>query len=91
TSGKIGSFAYLQWSTDTSNTDYGKLVAETNELSSEVSQKLVFLDVEWLKISDEAAQKLIESPKLEKYKHYLESSRRYKDHVLEEGQEKIMS
>ncbi|MEX0724154.1 MAG: M3 family oligoendopeptidase [Gracilimonas sp.] len=90
-SGKIGSFAYLQWSTDTSNTDYGKLVAETNELSSEISQKLVFLDVEWLKISEEDAQKLIESNDLKKYKHYLESSRRYKDHVLEEGQEKIMS
>jgi oligoendopeptidase F len=91
TSGKIGSFAYLQWSTDTGNTEYGKLVAETNELSSEVSQKLVFLDVEWLKISEEEAQKLIESDELKKYKHYLENSRRYKDHVLEEGQEKIMS
>lgn len=91
TSGKIGSFAYLQWSTDTGNTDYGKLVAETNELSSEISQKLVFLDVEWLKIPEEEAQKLIESDELKKYKHYLESSRRYKEHVLEEGQEKIMS
>ncbi len=90
-SGKIGSFAYLQWSTDTGNSDYGKLVAESNELSSEVSQKLVFLDVEWLKIPDEKAQKLINSTELEKYKHYLESSRRYKRHVLEEGQEKIMS
>ncbi|MDR9419600.1 M3 family oligoendopeptidase [Gracilimonas sp.] len=90
-SGKIGSFAYLQWSTDTGNSEYGKLVAETNELSSEISQKLVFLDVEWLKISDEDAQRLIESEELKKYKHYLESSRRYKDHVLEEGQEKIMS
>lgn len=91
TSGKIGSFAYLQWSTDTGNSEYGKLVAETNELSSEISQKLVFLDVEWLKIPEEEAQKLIESDELKNYKHYLESSRRYKDHVLEEGQEKIMS
>ncbi|MDZ7805689.1 MAG: M3 family oligoendopeptidase [Gracilimonas sp.] len=91
TSGKIGSFAYLQWSTDTGNSDYGKLVAETNELSSEISQKLVFLDVEWLNIPEEDAQKLIDSEELKKYKHYLESSRRYKDHVLEEGQEKIMS
>jgi oligoendopeptidase F len=91
TSGKIGSFAYLQWSTNTGNTDYGKLVAETNELSSEISQKLVFLDVEWLNIPEDKAQKLIKSDELKKYKHYLESSRRYKDHVLEEGQEKIMS
>ncbi|MTI89364.1 MAG: M3 family oligoendopeptidase [Balneolaceae bacterium] len=90
-SGKIGSFAYLQWSTDTSNTDYGKLVAESNELSSEVSQKLVFLDVEWLKISDEKAEQIINSKELKDYKHYLEASRRYKDHVLEEQQEQILT
>jgi oligoendopeptidase F len=90
-SGKIGSFAYLQWSTDTGNSDYGKLVAETNELSSEISQQLVFMDVEWLKMSEKEAQKLIQSSELSTYKHYLESSRRYKTHVLEEKQEQILS
>ncbi|SMO46793.1 M3 family oligoendopeptidase [Gracilimonas mengyeensis] len=89
--GKIGSFAYLQWSTDTGNSDYGKLVAESNELSSEISQKLVFVDVEWLEIPDDKAQQLIESEELKPYKHYLESARRYKEHVLEEKQEQIMS
>ena len=89
--GKIGSFAYLQWSTDTGNTDYGRLVQEANELGSEINQRLVFLDVEWLKVPDEEAQKLIEAPELEFYKHYLESSRRYKDHVLNEEQEQILS
>lgn len=89
--GKIGSFAYLQWSTDTGNAAYGKLVQESNELGSELSQKLVFLDVEWMQVSDEDAQKLIDAPELEFYKHYLESSRRYKNHVLKEEQEQILS
>ena len=89
--GKIGSFAYLQWSTDTGNASYGKLVQEANELSSELSQKLVFLNVEWLEIPDEQAQKLIDAPELAFYQHYLESSRRYKDHVLEEKQEQVLS
>ncbi len=89
--GKIGSFAYLQWSTDTSNSEYGKLVQESNELSSELSQKLVFFDVEWLKVDSEKAQALIDDPKLSFYSHYLDSSRRYKKHVLEEQQEQIMS
>lgn len=89
--GKIGSFAYLQWSTDTTNPDFGKLVQESNELSSELSQKLVFLDVEWLSISDTEAQKFIEHPELSFYRHYLESSRRYKNHVLNEDQEQILS
>lgn len=91
TSGKIGSYAYLQWSTDTTNAEFGKLMAESNELSSEISQKLVFLDVEWLKVPDEKAQKLILDEKLSGYKHYLEVSRLYKDHVLEENQEQILS
>ncbi|MEQ9266015.1 MAG: M3 family oligoendopeptidase [Balneolaceae bacterium] len=89
--GKIGSFAYLQWSTDTSNSEYGKLVQEANELSSELSQKLVFLDVEWLKVSEGDAQKMIDAKDLKFYKHYLESSRRYKAHVLKEEEERILS
>ena len=89
--GKIGSFAYLQWSTNTSNSDYGKLVQESNELSSELSQKLVFFDVEWLKVDKKKAQALINDPQLSFYSHYLDSSRRYKKHVLEEQQEQIMS
>ncbi len=89
--GKIGSFAYLQWSTNTTNPDFGKLVQESNELGSELSQKLVFLDVEWMQVSDEDAQKLINAPELAFYTHYLESSRRYKNHVLKEEQEQILS
>lgn len=90
-SGKIGSFAYLQWSTNTGDPAFGKLVAESDELSSEISQKLVFLDVEWLNMPEEDAGELIESEELRSYRHYLESSRRYKEHILEEKQEQILS
>jgi len=91
TVGKISSFAYLQWSTNTGNAAYGKLVQESNELSSEVNQKLVFLDVEWLAIPGEQAQSFIESEELSFYRHYLKASRRYKDHILDEGQEQVVS
>jgi oligoendopeptidase F len=89
--GKIGSFAHLIWSTNTESTEYGKLLQEANELGSEVSQKLVFFDVEWLKLSDEKAEKLISHEKLSPWKHYLRTSRRYKEHVLTEEAEKVMS
>ncbi len=89
--GKIGSFAYLQWSTNTGNADFGKLVQEANELGSELNQKLVFLDVEWLNISEEEARQMIDAPELRFYRHYLESSRRYKKHVLKEEQEQVLS
>jgi len=89
--GKIGSYAHLIWSTNTEDSELGKLLQKSNELSSEVSQKLVFSDVEWLKIEDEKASKLIQSDELSKWKHYLEVSRLYKEHTLSEEAEKVMS
>lgn len=89
--GKIGSYSHLIWSTNTEDPALGKLLQEANELGSEVSQKLVFSDVEWLKVDDEKANKLIHSDALEKWKHYLEISRLYKEHALTEEAEKVMS
>lgn len=89
--GKIGSYAHLIWSTDTSKAEYGKLIQQAKELSSEVHQQLVFFDVEWLDVNDAKAEKWIESDELSHYKHYLEASRRYKKHILSEKEEQILS
>lgn len=89
--GKIGSYAHLIWSVNTEDSERGKLLQQANELSSEVSQKLVFSDVEWLKIEDEKANDLIQSDELKRWKHYLEVSRLYKEHTLSEEAEKVMS
>lgn len=91
TIGKFGSYAHLIWSTNTNDPKYGKLMQEANELSSEIHQMLVFFDVEWLGSDDKRAQKLIDSDTLEHYRHYLETSRRYKDHVLSEKEEQVLS
>ncbi|MFH5832013.1 M3 family oligoendopeptidase [Halalkalibaculum sp. DA384] len=89
--GKIGSFAHLTWTTNTEKAEYGKLMQQTKELSSDIRQKLVFFDVEWLQIGEEEAEKLVEAPELSHYRHYLESSRRYKKHVLGEKEEQVLS
>lgn len=89
--GRIGSYAYLYWSTATNNPELGKNLQEANELGSDVSQKLVFFNVEWLKTDDERADELIHSEELKPWKHYLEVSRLYADHTLTEEAEKVMS
>lgn len=89
--GKIGSFSHLLWSTDTNNSAYGKLMQQANELSSEIHQQLVFFDVEWLQINEKKAQKLIKSEELSHFRHYLETTRRYKKHILSEKEEQILS
>src|SRR5690554_2141529 len=43
--GRLSSYAYLLWTTNTEDTAYGKLVQEINEFSSEIRQKLVFFDL----------------------------------------------
>jgi len=88
---KISSYSHLLWTTNTEKTEYGKLLQEANELSSTIQQKLVFFEVEWLNLEDEKAEKWIRDPELSHYKHYLESSRRYVDHVLGEAEEQILS
>ncbi|WP_069130821.1 M3 family oligoendopeptidase [Rhodohalobacter halophilus] len=89
--GKIGSYSHLIWSTNTEDAALGKLLQEANELGSELSQKLVFFDVEWMKVDDDRAEELINSEELSGWKHYLTVSRLYKDHTLSEDAEQVMS
>ena len=88
---KIGSYSHLAWSVNTSDPALGKLVQEASELGSEINQKLVFFDVEWLQVEEPAARKMISDKRLSHYRHYLEISRLWKDHTLTEGQEQVMS
>lgn len=88
---RIGSYAYLNWTTNTEDAALGKLVQETNELGSELSQQLVFFDIEWLALPEEDAQKLIQNEALAGYRHYLQTSREFKPYILSEEQEQLLS
>jgi oligoendopeptidase F len=89
--GRLGSFAYLTWSTDTLKPENGKLLQEMTEFGSKVNQNLIFFGVEWLAVDDARAKVLIEDPSLTNWKHYLEVTRLFKDHTLEENQEQVIS
>ena len=89
--GRLGSFAYLTWSTDTLNSDHGRLLQEMTEFGSNINQDLIFFEVEWLAVDEDRSKNLINDPALTKWKHYLEVSRLFKDHTLEERQEQVIS
>lgn len=91
TVGKMGSFVYLQWSTNTASAEYGKLMQSVTEYSSKISQSLVFFDVEWLALDDSTAEKFIHSSLLSARKHYLEAARRYKPYILSEKEEQLLT
>jgi oligoendopeptidase F len=89
--GKLGSYAYLSWATDTLNPDNGRFLQEMTEFGSQVSQDLIFFSVEWVSVEQEKAETLIHSPLLSRWRHYLETSRLYKEHTLDEKQEQVIS
>ena len=88
---KVGSYAYLFWSANTTDPARGALMQRATERESRLSQELVFVDLEWANAPDDVAQKLIESPVLAHYRHYLEKARLYRPHVLSEPEERILS
>jgi oligoendopeptidase F len=89
--GKLGSFAYLLWSTDTENPVHGHLLQRITEFSSDISQALVFFDVEYQAVPDERIAVWLASPAISKWRFYLDSTRRYKPHTLSEGEEQILT
>lgn len=88
---KLGSFAQLQWTTNTNEPKYGALLQKLTERGAKIEQKLLFFILEWIEVPDERAAQLIGDPALAHYRHFFEAERRYRPHVLSEAEEKILS
>ncbi len=88
--GRLGSYASLNFSTDTANTAYQQFIAKMQDLGSSLSQKLVFFDLEWNQLEDEQAQAILDDPAIAKYRYFMEADRRYKPYNLSEIEEQIL-
>ncbi|MCY3797188.1 MAG: M3 family oligoendopeptidase [Chloroflexi bacterium] len=88
--GRLGAFAFLNFSTDTGNTDFQAAVARVEELESALSQKMVFFDLEWNALDDERANAILNDPAVAQYRYYLEAERRYRPYNLSEAEEQII-
>ena len=87
---RLGYYANLPFTTDTNDPTNGALLQKLNEYNAEVQQKLLFFDLEWNALDDEAARRVLDAPGLGKYRHYLEAERRYKPHKLSELEEQLL-
>ena len=89
--GRVSSYSGLLYAADTANPDYQDLEQRVEQRSTEIRNKLLFFELEWLKCDDEAADRLIADPLLKTYKHYLVNLRRYRAHTLSEPEEKVIN
>jgi oligoendopeptidase F len=83
-------YASLVHAAKTDDPKHGALLARTREQRTAVNKHLIFFDLEWVKVAEDAAQRLLAAPSLARYRHYLERKRAWRPHYLSEPEEKIL-
>ena len=89
--GRAGSYAGLDFATDTQDPARGALMQEAQERGAALQTTLLFFDLEWNELPDEQAERLIDSDELAFCRHYLRTLRRYRPHQLTEPEERVLT
>lgn len=88
---RAGAYAYLRFSTDTADPSRGALLQRIQEQAAELRTAVLFFELEWVGLDDDVASRLLADTALDWYRHYLESARRYRPHLLSEPEEKLLT
>jgi oligoendopeptidase F len=89
--GRADSYAGLRFAVDTQDPANGALIARAEERSTAINNELIFVELEWAALDDDAAAALLVDDRLGFCRHHLESARRYRPHLLSEPEEVILS
>ncbi len=83
-------FASLIFAGDTSSEKAGAFMQRQMELSSELSVKLLFFNLELQALDEEPLARLLQSPALENYRHAIEVVRTFRPFRLSEKEEIVL-
>lgn len=84
-------YAHLLFAADSENETNRALAQRTSELGSQLSQKLLFFDLELMNLDDEPFEKLCTAPGAEHYLHYLQGLRKFRPFSLKENEERLLT
>ena len=87
--GKLGAYAYLWFSQDTTDQGARSFKAKVEELQAGLANRMLFFDLWWQTLDDTTAGRLLAASG--DYAYHLETIRRFKDHTLTEPEEKIIN
>jgi oligoendopeptidase F len=87
---KLATFSFLYFITQIDNEAAGGLDQKIHELYSACSTHTVFFELEWNSIDDSRAEKILSSPVLASYRHYLRTMRKFRPYQLSEKEEKLL-
>jgi oligoendopeptidase F len=89
--GRVGTYAGLRFSTDTADPANGALLQKAQERETAIETTLLFFELEWAALSEERAEELLAGGCLDFCRHHLRNVRRYREHLLSEPEEKILT
>ncbi len=89
--GRAGYYAALRFSTDTADPENGALMQWVQEQETAIQTTLLFFELEWAALADERAEELLAGDGLDFARHHLRNVRRYRDHLLSEPEERIIT
>ena len=87
---RVGSYASLHYSTDTTDPKRGALLQKVREKSSRVSTKMIFFDLELGQVEDDIFAQYLKSDLLAPYRHYLTVQRENARYHLSKSEEQIL-
>ncbi len=87
--GRISSFAYLNYVLDTSDPDRGKFMGDCQQALTDLSSKLIFFSLELNRIEDETLEQALKGEELSRYRPWFEELRKAKPYQLEDRVEEL--
>ncbi len=87
--GRLGSYAGLLYAGDQSDPVRSKFYGDTSERLTNISNDLIFFELELNKIEDDALAEALAHPALARYKPWFDDLRKEKPHQLEERLEQL--
>jgi len=88
--GKLATFAYLNFATQTANPEAGAFLQKIREAASRIGRDTIFFELQWNGLAENIATEHLQAPELAHYQHYLTSMRRYAAHLLSQTEETLL-
>jgi oligoendopeptidase F len=89
--GRAGYYAMLRFSENTADPERGALMMRVQERSTALATQLVFFELEWAAVEEAHVELLLADPVLDFCAHHLRSMHRYRDHMLSESEEQLLT
>lgn len=86
---RAGAAVYMDFAVDVSNPVAGAAMAKLQERATATSNQLLFFDLEWAALSDDAAENHLSSTELSWCAHWLRVKRSGRPYLLSEQEEKV--